>query len=108
MTGRALDWQTGRPRIITPAGDTLAIPAPETATLEVRLKDKQTHATMGGVVGGALGLVIRLVECPPGNYCSPDLTPALTAGVGALIGSRFSAVEWVRVRWVPADTAAPR
>ncbi len=108
IMGRALDWQAGRPRIVTSAGDTVVVPP--AATLEVRLKEKKTHAVLGGVVGLAVGLGVKLVQCPPTNYCPPDLTPALTAGVGALIGSRFSAVQWVRVRRAPAapsDVPAP-
>ena len=96
VTGRALDWQVGRPRVVTSTGDTMVVP--EAATLEVRLKEKRTHATLGGVIGLGVGLGIKLAQCPPTTRCGPDLTPALTAGVGAFIGSRFSAVEWVRVR----------
>lgn len=96
VTGRALDWQGGRPRIITSAGDTVAVPLG--ATLEVRLKEKKTHATLGGVLGLGVGMGIALTRCPATNRCAPDLTPVLAAGVGALIGSRFSAAEWVRVR----------
>jgi hypothetical protein len=105
VTGRALDWQVGRPRIITSAGDTLVVPP--AATLEVRLKEKKTHATLGGVIGLGVGLSIALANCPPTNRCPPDVTPALTAGVGALIGSRFRAAEWVRVRRSSADVPAP-
>ncbi len=100
VTGRALDWQAGRPRIITPTGDTVAVP--RTSTLEVRLKEKKTHAILGGVIGLGVGFSIKLVQCPPTNVCAPDLTPALTAGVGALIGSRFTAADWVRVKWISA------
>ncbi|HEX6049569.1 MAG TPA: hypothetical protein VFZ21_09875 [Gemmatimonadaceae bacterium] len=96
ITGRALDWQVGRPRIITAAGDTVAVP--EAASLEVRLKEKKSHATLGGVLGLTVGFGIALANCPSTNRCGPDLTPALTAGIGAFIGSRFTAAEWVRVR----------
>jgi hypothetical protein len=99
VTGRALDWQVGRPRVITLAGDTVVVP--EAARLEVRLKEKKTHAVLGGVVGLGVGLGVALVRCGPTNRCAPDLTPVLTAGVGALIGSRFAAAEWVRVQQTP-------
>jgi hypothetical protein len=102
ITGQALDWQVGRLRVITSAGDTVVVP--QAATLEVRLKEKKTHATLGAVVGLGVALSIKLVQCPPTNYCAPDLTPLLTAGVGALVGSRFTAVEWARVR---RPSAAP-
>jgi hypothetical protein len=105
VTGRALDWQVGRPRIVTSSGDTVLVPP--AATLEVRLKEKKTHAILGGVVGLGAGLSIAIANCPPTNYCPPDVTPALTAGVGALIGSRFTAAEWVRVRRASADVPAP-
>src|SRR5688572_7027622 len=96
VTGRALHWQDGRPRIITSAGDTVAVP--QAAALEVRLKEKRSHATLGGVFGLGVGMGIALARCPATNRCAPDLTPALAAGIGALIGSRFTAAEWVRVR----------
>ena len=101
-TGRALGWQVGEPRIVTSAGDTVVVPP--AAALEVRLKEKKTHATLGAVVGLSVGLGIKLTQCPPPGPCGPDLTPALTAGVGALIGSRFSAVQWVRVRRAPSES----
>ena len=105
ITGRALDWRVGRPRVITSAGDTVVVP--ESATLEVRLKEKKTHATLGGVLGLSVGLGIQLARCPPSNVCGPDLVPMLAGGIGVLVGSRFSAVDWVRVRRAPADAQAP-
>jgi hypothetical protein len=96
VAGRALGWQAAQPRIVTSAGDTVVVP--QNAMLEVRLKQKATHATLGGILGLTVGLSVKLVKCPPSNVCPPDLTPALTAGVGALIGSRFSADEWAPVR----------
>ena len=105
VTGRALGWRGERPRIITSVGDTVIVP--QVATLEVRLKDTKTHATLGGVIGVTIGLGIKVANCPPTTKCGPDFTPALTAGVGAFIGSRFTQAEWARVRRPPADTAAP-
>jgi len=105
VTGRALDWQLGRPRIVTATGDTVVVP--QAATLEVRLKEKKTHATLGAVVGLGVGLSIKLAQCPPTNRCEPDLTPVLTAGLGAFIGSRFSAVEWVRVQRASPNVQQP-
>jgi hypothetical protein len=105
VTGRALDWQDGQPRVITAAGDTLVVP--QAATLEVRLKEKKTHTILGGVVGLGMGMGIALARCPSTNRCSPDLMPMLAAGVGALIGSRFSTAEWVRVRRASADVPVP-
>ena len=104
-TGRALGWQTGEPRVVTSAPDTIDVS--QAAILEVRLREKKTHATLGAIVGLLVGLSIKLVQCPPTGYCAPDATPAVTAGVGALIGSRFTAVEWVRVRRAPAVETPP-
>ena len=94
--GRALGWTVGEPRIVTPAGDTVGV-APS-STLEVRVRDKKSQTTLGGVLGLAVGFSIKLANCPPTNRCPPDVTPAITAGLGALIGSRFKAAEWVRVK----------
>ena len=99
VTGRSLDWQTGTQRVVTAAGDTIVVP--EAAKLDVRLKQKKTHASLGGVLGLAVGWGIGLAKCPPPQECSPSLLPALTGGAGAFIGSRFSAAEWVRVRRSP-------
>ena len=99
VTGRALDWQAGRPLVVTPAGDTMVVP--QGAMLEVRLQEKKTHATLGGVIGVSVGLGIKFSQCSAPRRCPPDLTPFLTGGVGALIGSRFTAAEWVRVRRTP-------
>lgn len=104
ITGRAVGWQTGQPRVLTATGDTVQVPP--TATMEVRLENKKTHAVLGGVIGVSVGLSVKLVRCPPPNRCGPDVTPALTAGIGALIGSRFTAVDWVRVRRPPPERPA--
>ena len=106
VTGRALGWQAGRPRVVTTAGDTVAVP--QGAVLQVRLKQKKTHATLGGVLGVGVGMGIKIAQCPPTRRCGPDLTPVLTGAAGALIGSRFSAAEWVRVQRAPGEPSAPR
>ena len=87
-TGRAFGWQTREPRVVTSVPDTIDVS--QAAILEVRLRAKTTHATLGAIVGLLVGLSIKLVQCPPTDYCAPDATPAVTAGVGALIGSRFT------------------
>ena len=102
IVGRAFGWQSGNPRIVTATGDT--VDAPRTATLEVRLNEKKSHATLGGVVGLSIGFGIKLAKCAPMSDCPSDLTPALTAAAGALIGSRWRSFEWVRVRHAESRT----
>jgi hypothetical protein len=99
VRGVALDWQRQRPRMITAPGDTIVVP--EGAKLEVRLREKGSRATSGGVIGYLLGVGVSYAYCPPPkSHCGEqDPTPLLVAGLGALIGSRFKADQWVRVRW---------
>jgi hypothetical protein len=96
--GLALDWQRGRPKVIT-GRDTIAMPAG--AALEVRLAGKFGHPTAGGIIGGALGAGVSYSLCPsPKRYCGEqDPTPLLAATVGALIGGRIKTDRWVGVRW---------
>lgn len=91
-----MGWNLGKPRIVTPAGDTVDVAT--ATTLEVQVRAAKAQTTLGGVVGLAVGLSIKLAQYPPPTRRSPDVTPAVAAGVGALIGSRFNAAEWVRVR----------
>ena len=99
IMGRAMDWQRGRPRVITAVGDTVAVP--NGSALEVRLNEKAGHTTAGIIAGWAVGVTISYATCPPPKkYCGEqDPTPALAAGLGALIGSRVKSDQWVRVRW---------
>ena len=99
ITGRSFGWQSGRPRIVTAAKDTVAVP--EAGTLEVRLVSKKSYAVVGGVVGLAVGMGVAVAKCPPGRVCGPDARPAVAGGIGALIGSRFSREEWVVVKRDP-------
>lgn len=99
VMGRAMDWQRGRLRVITVAGDTVAVPSG--SALEVRLNEKAGHTTAGLIAGWALGVTISYATCPPPKkYCGEqDPTPALAAGLGALIGARVKTDQWVRVQW---------
>jgi hypothetical protein len=104
VTGRALDWERRRPRLITLRGDTVLVP--EGARLEVRLKEKTTRAVAGAVVGFVVGVGVMYSTCAaPRRYCGEqDPTPMLAAGLGALVGSRIKADQWIRVRWnVPVE-----
>jgi hypothetical protein len=102
VQGRALDWQRAVPRVVTATGDTIVVP--DSARLEVRLREKKSRATFGGVIGWAVGVGVMYANCPsPKRTCGEqDPTPVLVAGLGALIGSRFKADDWVRVRWPPS------
>ena len=95
--GLALDWQIGRPRVMTARGDTIAVP--EESRLEVRLKEKARHTTAGVIIGWAVGAAISYATCPsPKRYCGEeDPTPLLAVGLGALIGSRIKTDWWVVV-----------
>ena len=99
VIGRAVNWQRGQLRVITAAGDTVAVP--NGSVLEVRLNEKAGHTTAGLIAGWALGVTVSYATCPPPKkYCGEqDPTPALAAGLGALIGSRVKSDQWVRVRW---------
>ncbi len=99
VPGLALDWYRGRPSVITERGDTVLLP--EGSTLEVKLKEKASHPTAGGIIGWLLGAGISYAACPPPKkYCGEeDPTPLLAAGLGALIGSRVKTDWWVGVRW---------
>ena len=99
VTGRSLGWQVGRLTIVTASHDTVVVP--ETGTLEVRLASKRTFATVGGAIGVAVGFGIAYAKCPAGYECGPTVTPAITGGLGALIGWRFSRADWVVVRRTP-------
>ena len=98
-SGQALDWQRGAPRVITPRGDTVSVP--DTAFIQVRLKNKTNHAVAGAIAGFVVGVGVSWATCaPPKTHCGEqDPTPMLAAGLGALIGSLFKADHWVRVRW---------
>ena len=98
ITGRALDWQRGRPRVITARGDTVAVP--EGAALDVRVPEKARHEVAGGIIGWALGVGISYAACPaPKKYCGEeDPTPLLATTLGALVGWMVKTDQWVAVR----------
>lgn len=99
VAGLALDWQRGRPKLVTERGDTVVIP--DTSVLEVRLREKASHPTAGAIIGWAVGVGVSYITCPaPKRYCGEeDPTPLLAAGLGALIGSKVKTDWWVGVRW---------
>jgi hypothetical protein len=101
ISGLALEWQNGHPRVITERGDTVIVP--EGSTLAVRLKEKQTHANAGAVIGWALGVALAYAACPPPrSFCGEeDPTPLVAAGLGAFVGSKVRTDWWVDVRWDP-------
>ena len=101
VAGFALDWQRGRPKLVTERGDTVVIP--DASLLEVRLRKKASHPTAGAIIGWAIGVGISYATCPaPKRYCGEeDPTPLLTTGLGALIGSRVKTDWWVGVQWNP-------
>jgi len=96
--GFALDWQRGRPRVIT-GRDTIVMP--EGAALEVRLREKYGHPTAGAIIGWALAAGVSYALCPPPRrYCGEeDPTPLLGMALGALIGAKIKTDRWVGVRW---------
>ena len=56
MSGRAVDWQRGTPRVVTTRGDTMIVPAG--ARIEARLTGRTNPAVIGGAVGYFVGLLI--------------------------------------------------
>jgi hypothetical protein len=107
VRGLAVNWMSGDPRLLTPRGDTLTIPAE--ARLDVRLRQKSGHGVTGAVVGFLAGVAVMYAYCPPPKeYCGEeDPTPLLGASLGALVGSLFKSYPWVQVRRV-GPPAAPR
>lgn len=99
IAGLALDWERGRPRVMTGSGDTVVVP--KGSLLEVRLKEKASHPVWGAVIGWALGVAVSYATCPPPKrYCGEeDPSPLLGAGLGALVGARVKTDWWVGVRW---------
>ena len=98
MSGRAVDWQRGTPKVVTTRGDTIVVP--EGARLQVQLKGRPNRAVTGGVIGFVAGLAVTYARCP--NFkdrCRMnDPTSFLAGGAGARIGSRFKVHDWVTVR----------
>ena len=103
----AVNWMSGDPRLLTPRGDTLTIPAD--ARLDVRLRQKSGHGVAGAVVGLLAGVAVSYAYCPPPkDYCGEeDPTPLLGASLGAVVGSLFKSYPWVQVRR-DGPPAAPR
>jgi hypothetical protein len=99
IAGRALGWQRGMPRLITPRGDTVLIP--RGARLEVRLRDKTNLAVAGGVVGFTVGVGVMYANCPGSAKTCPEQnpTPYIIAGLGALLGSVIKVAHWAAVAW---------
>jgi hypothetical protein len=99
VEGRSFAWQRGAPRVITAAGDTIAVPAG--AALEVQLDKRTKRARTGGVIGGIVGIGITWARCPEfKKRCRQnDLTPVLTIGLGALVGYAIKPNPWVSVPW---------
>ena len=95
--GKAIGWEAGRLRMVNAAGDTIAVP--DSALLEVKLKEKEGHPLMGGIIGVAAGIVATYATCPPPKkYCGEqNPTPLLGAALGALVGSWFKTDKWVTV-----------
>src|SRR5688500_17314070 len=56
MSGRAVDWQRGTPKVVTTPGDTMIVP--EGARLQARLTGRATGAAFGALVGYLVGVVI--------------------------------------------------
>jgi hypothetical protein len=99
ISGLALDWDRGRPRVITGGGDTVVVPLG--STVEVRLREKAGHPVFGAAVGWALGVAVSYATCPaPKRYCGEeDPSPLLGVGLGALVGNKIKTDWWVGVRW---------
>ena len=96
VVGRSIDWQRGKPRLVTSRGDTVVVP--DSARLEVRLKNKTNHAVAGGMLGLAVGFGVAFAACSSESCSEQALTPYLVGALGALLGSAFKTDQWVRVR----------
>ena len=98
MSGRAIDWQRGTPKVVTTRGDTMIVP--DGARLEARIKGRTNGAAFGSVVGYLIGVVVTFNRCGGIDAECSEKDPAslLTLGAGALIGSLFKPTLWVTVR----------
>ena len=98
MSGRAVDWQRGTPKVVTTRGDTMIVP--ESARLQAHLTGRAAGAMFGGVVGYLVGVVITFNHCGgiDAECSEKDPTSLLTLGAGALIGSLFKPSAWVTIR----------
>ncbi|HUQ84346.1 MAG TPA: hypothetical protein VM076_24550 [Gemmatimonadaceae bacterium] len=101
VIGRSLGWQTMKPRVITPRGDTLVVP--DASRMSVKAKGKTGHPLAGALIGWAVGTGVMLAHCGQlMSYCGEqDPTSLLTAGAGALIGATIRTDRWVRLKWGP-------
>ena len=99
VTARSLGWQTTEPRVITPRGDTLRVPAG--ARVAVKAKGKTGHPLAGALVGWAVGTGIMLAHCGQlVSYCGEqDPSSLIGASIGALIGATIRTDRWVRLKW---------
>jgi hypothetical protein len=94
--GRAFQWNTMTPRLITARGDTLVIP--RGAKFEVLLAEKRGHAAYGAVIGWTAAVISILADCGFERTCGEqNPLPALGLAGGALIGSMIRTDKWVTV-----------
>ena len=98
MSGRAIDWQRGMPRVVTTRGDTMVVP--DGARLEARIRGRTNGAAFGAAVGYLVGVVVTFNRCGgiDAECSEKDPTSLLTLGAGALIGSLFKTTAWFTVR----------
>jgi hypothetical protein len=97
IRGRALDWTSGMPRLITRDADTLMVP--RDAKRQILIPERRSRVVAGGVIGWAVGAITSYANCPsPKRYCGEqDPTPLLATVLGAFIGSRMKTDWWVTV-----------
>ena len=97
VSGRALDWQRGSPRVITARGDTVTVP--HGAVASVRLPGSVRHAGAGAIIGAVIGIGASLPACSD-KVCEGGSPYQLLGAVGgALIGYAIKTDNWVRVTW---------
>ena len=107
MSGRAVDWQRGTPRVVTTPGDTMVVPAG--ARLQARLTGRMNTAVVGAQVGSLVGVVATFYRCGGIDAaCSEqDPTALLSFAAGALIGALFKTTTWFTVRRDTLTSANP-
>jgi hypothetical protein len=101
-SGTAVGWDRGTPRLITPRGDTLAIP--NGSRVEVYLKEASHEANFGAAAGALIGVLASVADCGAQRSCGEqDFRPMLGALIGGFVAYILTTEHWKSVAWPTPD-----